>query len=117
MPGLIFVAQGGPFAISSPIWGYICDKKINGKIVVIIGVFLTSIAFLFIGPVSFIPIKTILSLSIAMLSLLGIGVAAQLIARIAISYQSGTDRIFVHKDVSQIIYYFFYKSRYVYIMI
>ena len=103
LPGLIFVAQGGPFAVSSPIWGYICDKKINGKIVVIIGVFLTSIAFLFIGPVSFIPIKTILSLSIAMLSLLGIGVAAQLIAGIAISYQSGTDSIFVFKDIAHII--------------
>ena len=87
--GLVFVAQGGSFAISSPFWGYLCDKKINGKIVSVIGILLTTVSFLFLGPVSFIPINAQLPLCIAMLTLLGVGTAAQLVSSLSISYKTG----------------------------
>ena len=87
--GLIFVSQGGPFAISSPFWGYLCDEGINGKAIVIIGVFLTSVAFLFIGPVCFLPLDTSISVCIAMLIIQGIGVAAQLVSGLSVSHKAG----------------------------
>ena len=87
--GLVFVAQGGSFAISSPCWGYLCDKRINGNTVAMIGTLSTSISFLFLGPVSFIPIDSNLKLCIAMLILQGIGMAAQLVASLSISYRAG----------------------------
>ena len=85
----MFVAQGGSFAISSPFWGYLCDKKINGKLVSVIGTLLTTLSFLFLGPVSFIPINAHLPLCIAMLTLQGVGTAAQLVSSLSISYKTG----------------------------
>ena len=87
--GLVFVAQGGSFAISSPFWGYLCDKKINGKIVSVIGILLTIISLLFLGPIYFIPIKADLRLCVVMLALQGIGTAAQLVSSLSISYKAG----------------------------
>ena len=85
----MFVAQGGPFAISSLCWGYLCDKKVNGKVVVVMGGFLNITAFLFIGPVSFIPLDSSLALCIVMLIIQGIGVSAQLIAGLSVSHKTG----------------------------
>ena len=85
----MFVAQGGSFAISSLCWGYLCDKKIKGNTVAMMGTLYTSISFLFLGPISFIPIDSNLKLTIAMLILQGIGMAAQLVAGLSISYRAG----------------------------
>ena len=85
----MFVAQGGSFAISSPCWGYLCDKRIKGTAVAMIGTLYTSISFLFLGPISFIPMDSTLKLTIAMLVLQGIGTAAQLVAGLSISYRAG----------------------------
>ena len=85
----MFVAQGGPFAISSPCWGYLCDKFINPNAVVIMGAFFNLLAFLFIGPVTFIPIPTLPSVCILALIIQGIGVSAKLIAGFTIAQKTG----------------------------
>ena len=85
----MFVIQGGMFALSSPCWGYLCDRRINGILIAFIGAILNSLAFVFMGPVSFIPIPTILSVCIAALALQGTGVAAQQVASFAISHKEG----------------------------
>ena len=85
--GWMFVAQGGPFAISSPCWGYLCDKFINANAIVIMGAFFNLLAFLFIGPV--IPIPTLLSVCIVSLITQGIGVSAQLVAGFSVAQKAG----------------------------
>ena len=89
----MFVAQGGPFAISSLCWGYLCDKQINGKVVVIMGAFLNITAFLFIGPVSFVHLDTSLTLCVVMLIIQGIGVSAQLVAGLSVSHKTGREQL------------------------
>ena len=56
--GLMFVIEGGVYALTAPIWGYLCDHKLKPKIATWIGAFLVTTGFLFIGPVPFIPLET-----------------------------------------------------------
>ena len=85
----MFVAQGGSFAVSSPFWGYLCDKRKMADTVSIVGTLLTSISFVFLGPLSFVPLDARLSLCVSMLVLQGIGMAAQLVSSLSISYKAG----------------------------
>ena len=76
----MFVVNGAMYAISAPIWGFVCDKKVAPIFVTTAGSILTIISFVFIGPAPFIPMDTILSVSIASLVVHGIGFAAELVA-------------------------------------
>ena len=76
----MFIVNGGIYAISAPLWGYLCDKKLPAIFVTLMGSVFIAIAFLFIGPAPFIPIETSVSLCIGMLLVHGLGFAAQLVA-------------------------------------
>lgn len=78
--GLMFVINGGVYAITAPGWGWICDHFSTPKIVTVIGTIFVAAGFCLIGPAPFIPVPTILWVSIAGLVLHGIGMAAQLVA-------------------------------------
>jgi len=78
--GAMFVVNGGVYAFSAPIWGYMCDKRLPPIIVTLLGSVCIAVAFLFIGPVPFIPVPTSLGLCIGMLFIHGLGFAAQLVA-------------------------------------
>ena len=55
---MMFVINGGVYAMSAPIWGYLCDKKLPGKLVTAIGAFLIAGSFVFIGPIRILPFPT-----------------------------------------------------------
>ena len=78
--GAMFVVNGGVYALSAPVWGYLCDKRLPPIIVTLLGSVCIAVAFLFIGPVPFIPVPTSLGLCIGMLFIHGLGFAAQLVA-------------------------------------
>lgn len=56
--GLMFVINGGTYALSAPVWGWLCDKYIPPKTVTIIGTLLVAVGFCLVGPAPFIPINT-----------------------------------------------------------
>lgn len=56
MLGLVFVINGGLYALTAPIWGWSVDKWMNPKVAAVIGSILIIGAFILIGPVSFLPI-------------------------------------------------------------
>jgi len=87
MMGVMFVINGGVYAFSAPIWGYMCDKRLPGKLVTAIGAVFISISFLFLGPVPFIPLETSFGLCIGSLVLHAIGFAAQLVAGFSVAHR------------------------------
>lgn len=56
--GLMFVINGGTYAIVAPIFGWLCDRIVSPKAVTVVGAILVSAAFLLIGPAPFFPIPT-----------------------------------------------------------
>ena len=74
------MVNGGVYALSAPVWGYLCDKRLPPIIVTLLGSVCIAVAFLFIGPVPFIPVPTSIGLCIGMLFIHGLGFAAQLVA-------------------------------------
>jgi hypothetical protein len=49
--GGMFVIQGGTYAIAAPIWGMLCDKVLDPRLVTLTGSLLITVTFLFLGPV------------------------------------------------------------------
>ena len=88
----MFVINGGTFACSSPIWGHLCDKLLNGKAITVAGAVLSLTAFLFMGPASVLPLPTIYGVCIATLVLQGCGVSAQLVAGFAVAHRSAVSK-------------------------
>ncbi|XP_066990122.1 MFS-type transporter SLC18B1-like [Macrobrachium rosenbergii] len=79
--GLIFVLNGATYGIFAPLWGWLCDKKLNPRIVVIFGAIVVTITFLMIGPAPYLPVGGIsIPICIAALVLHGTGFGAELVA-------------------------------------
>ncbi|KAK3923553.1 MFS-type transporter SLC18B1 [Frankliniella fusca] len=78
--GLMFVINGGTYALTAPCWGMLCDRVIVPKVATICGCLLIIVGFSLVGPAPFIPSETVLSMSIVGLVLHGLGIAAQLVA-------------------------------------
>jgi len=51
--GLFFLCQTFFYTLSAPLWGYLADKKISGRLAMIIGLFISALAFMFLGPAPF----------------------------------------------------------------
>ncbi|XP_015604899.1 MFS-type transporter SLC18B1 [Cephus cinctus] len=90
--GLMFIINGGTYAITAPAWGWLCDKYSKPKVATVIGCVLVMVGFCLVGPAPFIPGTTIIWLTILGLVIHGLGMSAQLVAsftdalRISISY-------------------------------
>lgn len=56
--GLMFVIEGGIYAVTAPLWGYLCDRKVQPKIITLIGSLFIVCGFLLIGPAPFLPLDT-----------------------------------------------------------
>ncbi|XP_072935433.1 MFS-type transporter SLC18B1-like [Epargyreus clarus] len=79
--GLMFVINGGVYALSAPAWGWLCDHPaIKPKYVTVIGCLFVAGAFVLIGPAPFIDMPTILWMTILGLVLHGLGMGSQLVA-------------------------------------
>ncbi|XP_054156784.1 MFS-type transporter SLC18B1-like [Oppia nitens] len=77
--GCIFVISGGIYAITTPIWGRLCDKGFNPKKLCLFGSILSLVGFTFIGPLDFIAIEPQLWLVITSLVFIGLGIASKLV--------------------------------------
>ncbi|BES97650.1 transporter [Nesidiocoris tenuis] len=79
--GLMFVINGGTYALTAPAWGWLCDKKITPKIATLIGCIFIIIGFSLIGPAPFLPETTKdLWVTIGGLVFHGLGIAALLVS-------------------------------------
>ncbi|CAG5036397.1 unnamed protein product [Parnassius apollo] len=79
--GLMFVINGGVYAVSAPAWGWLCDHpSIKPKYVTIIGCLFVASAFILIGPAPFINLPTLMWMTILGLVLHGMGMGSQLVA-------------------------------------
>ncbi|XP_032681295.1 MFS-type transporter SLC18B1-like isoform X1 [Odontomachus brunneus] len=78
--GLMFVINGGTYALAAPVWGWLCDKHSHPKVATVAGCILVMIGFSLIGPAPFIPLPTIIWITICGLVIHGLGMAAQLVA-------------------------------------
>lgn len=53
--GVMFVVNGGTYALTAPCWGWLVDKKINPKVATVIGSVLLIVGFCLVGPAPFLP--------------------------------------------------------------
>lgn len=56
--GLMFVINGGTYALTAPWWGWLCDKVLPPKFVTLLGCIVLVIGFSLIGPVPFLDMPT-----------------------------------------------------------
>lgn len=56
--GLMFVINGGTYAIVAPFFGWLCDKILPPKLITVVGTIFVAVGFLLIGPAPFLPIPT-----------------------------------------------------------
>ncbi|CAL8093259.1 unnamed protein product [Orchesella dallaii] len=78
--GLVFIVNGGVYALTAPMWGFVCDWLSRPVYVTILGNIMIFISFLIIGPASFMPFDTILWVTIVGLAIQGIGFGCCLVA-------------------------------------
>ncbi|XP_053972738.1 MFS-type transporter SLC18B1-like [Hylaeus volcanicus] len=78
--GLMFVINGGTYAITAPAWGWLCDNHFHPKVATCAGCILVVIGFCLVGPAPFIPYPTMIWMTICGLVVHGLGMAAQLVA-------------------------------------
>ena len=91
--GFMFVLNGGTYALSAPLWGFLSDRLKSPKILIFVGSILVSVSFLFVGPAPFIPLETTIPLCAVALIIHGIGCSAELVATfsgsLAAAYKAG----------------------------
>ncbi|XP_050308679.1 MFS-type transporter SLC18B1-like [Anthonomus grandis grandis] len=77
--GLIFLLFSGLYGLSSPAWGWLADKINNHWSMMVMGLILSTIGLLLLGPCPYIPgLKSSLWLNLFALSILGVSVALAL---------------------------------------
>lgn len=81
--GLMFVLNGSTYALLAPFWGMMCDKYLAPRTLITFGAVVVVIAFTFVGPMPFLPMKLSLSLCIVSLIVHGIGFGAVLVSTFA----------------------------------
>jgi MFS family permease len=92
--GLIFICNGGFYAISSPFWGFLVDKKFKPKLLAFFGAMFILVGFLIVGPVSFLPFEPTVATVVIGLVLQGIGCGGILITSFADALQTSIKLIF-----------------------
>jgi MFS family permease len=80
LTGLVFIINGGLYAVTAPAWGWLCDRALQPIYAGLIGAVTIFVGFLLIGPVPFIPVETVLWLTCVGLLIHGIGLGATLVA-------------------------------------
>ncbi|XP_041974149.1 MFS-type transporter SLC18B1-like isoform X2 [Aricia agestis] len=79
--GVIFIINGGVYALTAPGWGWLCDHPtVKPKYITCIGHLFVVAAFLLIGPAPFFDMPTILWVTIVGLVLHGFGMGSLLVS-------------------------------------
>ncbi|CAG7829141.1 unnamed protein product [Allacma fusca] len=92
--GLIFIIEGGMYALSAPIWGLFCDKTSQPKLITLVGSVLCFAGFTLIGPAPFMPFESILWVTCIGLAVFGLGVGASLVSGFIQSLQDALSKGF-----------------------
>jgi hypothetical protein len=87
--GLVFICNSASFAVSSPIWGYLNDKRIQPKLLAFTGTILMLTGFLIVGPASFMPFEPTVAIVIIGLVFYGIGMGGVLVTSFSDALQTG----------------------------
>lgn len=77
--GLMFVVNGAVYGLTTPFWGGLCDKYDVAKHLCAVGAMFGIVAYLFIGPVPFLPLDTSLWLCIVALVFHGVCIGGEII--------------------------------------
>eukprot|EP00096_Caligus_rogercresseyi_P009882 TRINITY_DN3455_c0_g1_i1.p1 TRINITY_DN3455_c0_g1~~TRINITY_DN3455_c0_g1_i1.p1 ORF type:complete len:441 (+),score=64.81 TRINITY_DN3455_c0_g1_i1:89-1411(+) len=78
--GLIFMLNGAAYAFTAPVFGWICDKKVNPRFIGLLGNALITFSITVIGPVPFLPIPKDYVLVVLALAVHGVGLGASLVS-------------------------------------
>jgi MFS family permease len=97
--GLFFICNSVSFAVSSPIWGYLNDKKFNLKLLAYSGAIFMLIGFLIVGPVSFLPFQPTVESVIIGLVFYGIGMGGILVTSFSDALQTGQILLKIYVNV------------------
>ncbi|TRY62520.1 hypothetical protein TCAL_12376 [Tigriopus californicus] len=85
--GLMFVVNGGCYAMTAPCFGVICDKWAHPTIVNYFGLTSVIASFTLLGPAPFFPIPTYISVCIVALILHGCALGATLVSGFSIAHK------------------------------
>ncbi|XP_063223855.1 MFS-type transporter SLC18B1-like [Bacillus rossius redtenbacheri] len=89
--GVMFVVNGGTYALTAPCFGWLCDSKVRPKLVTIAGCVLIILGFSLVGPAPFLAFEPELSVVITGLVCHGLGIAAQLVASFTDALRTSID--------------------------
>ncbi|XP_040575634.1 MFS-type transporter SLC18B1 [Lepeophtheirus salmonis] len=78
--GLIFMLNGATYAFTAPLFGWICDKKINPKFIGLLGNFLITISVAVMGPIPYLGIPKDYTLIVVALGVHGVGLGCSLVS-------------------------------------
>ncbi|XP_076326306.1 MFS-type transporter SLC18B1-like isoform X2 [Tachypleus tridentatus] len=81
--GIVFMVMGLCYAITTPLWGVLVDRHNISKLVGVLGCLFIGVAFVFVGPLPFMPFDTKLWLVVISLVFNGIGLGGSLVAPFA----------------------------------
>lgn len=85
--GLMFVINGGCYAVTAPCFGVICDKWAHPTIVNYFGLISVIASFTLLGPAPYFPIPTYISVCIVALILHGCALGATLVSGFSIAHK------------------------------
>jgi len=91
MVGVMFVINGGMYAVSAPLWGWACDKHLDPKNVIVAGSVLVTSGFLILGPAPFLPFETLYEVCILGLVLHGIGFGGEVVSAFAEAHKGALE--------------------------
>ncbi|XP_072042155.1 MFS-type transporter SLC18B1-like [Amphiura filiformis] len=77
--GAVFLLVGGCYAIFSPVWGYLADKKRILRLMIVLGFHAAGVAYLLMGPSSVLKLPNELWIICMGLGLLGISIGCGLV--------------------------------------
>jgi len=77
--GVFFMMHGVAYALPNPLWGWMADRY-SPKIFIMIGSFLLTLGFIFIGPLPFTGLTPSYELCVFSVVIAGVGLGAQLVA-------------------------------------
>lgn len=92
--GLFFMIPGLLNLFMIPIWGWLCDKKVNTKLLTTMGAYCVLVYLLLVGPVPFLPFDTKLWVVIVSLAFFGLGIGGASICAFMATLEYTLDRGF-----------------------
>jgi len=89
--GALFMAVGGTYGLSLPLWGLLCDSKLtrnSPKFVELMGALLIAVGFMVLGPFKYMPFKKSLASIIGGMTIHGFGLGASVVGGFSDAHKS-----------------------------